>query len=238
MYSFAPIALGLKVASTAVTALTVWLTPMAAGAAPALAIVVLTAAARLLLLPLTPAQVRGERDRNRLAPKLRELQRRHGKNRERIMAETQKLYAEAAVSPLAGCLPALAQIPVFMTLYGLFITPEIGGEPNSLLTATVAGAPLGSGPLDSPMGPHLPVFAVLLAVLVALAWAQRHLIALPALKATGAEPGAGMARIAGVLPFAPVAIAPFVPLAAGIYLATTTAWTLGERLILRRIVAP
>jgi hypothetical protein len=71
---------------------------------------------------------------------------------------------------------------------------------------------------------------------VFLAWAHRRLIALPALAASGTDQGAGMARIAGILPFAAVAIATFVPLAAGIYLATTTAWSLGERLILRRIV--
>lgn len=155
MHSFAPIAFGLDLASTAVTALTVWLTPVAGGAASALAIVMLTVAVRVLLLPLTYVQVRGERDRNRLVPKLRELQRRHGRNRERLMDETQKLYSEAGVSPLVGCLPALVQIPVFVTLYGLFITPEIGGEPNTLLTATLAGAPLGSGLLGSGAGPHL-----------------------------------------------------------------------------------
>lgn len=77
---------------------------------------------------------------------------------------------------------------------------------------------------------------MLLAVLAAVAWAHRRLIALRALAASGAEQGAVMTRIAGILPFAPAAIATFAPLAAGIHLATTAAWSLGERLILRRIV--
>ena len=47
---------------------------------------------------------------------------------------------------------------------------------------------------------------------------------------------AGVARLASLLPFTTALVAAFVPLAAGLYLATTTAWSLGERLVLARVV--
>ncbi|MGO3886374.1 MAG: hypothetical protein ACTJHU_08760, partial [Mycetocola sp.] len=48
----------------------------------------------------------------------------------------------------------------------------------------------------------------------------------------------GMFKIMSFLPFLTAVIAAFIPLAAGIYMLTTTTWTLGERLILRRIYPP
>jgi YidC/Oxa1 family membrane protein insertase len=56
--------------------------------------------------------------------------------------------------------------------------------------------------------------------------------------AGAAATGAAPAALARVLPFATLAIAAFVPLAAGLYLATSTAWTLAERAVLGRTRAP
>lgn len=241
LYSLPPVAAGLELAYTSVTTLTTTLTPLAGSASAAIAVVCLTIAVRLLLLPLSYAQVRGERDRARLAPKLRELQRRYGKNRERLLAKTQELYAKERVSPLAGCLPMLVQAPVFMTLYGLFVTATIAGGPNTLLDASLAGVSLGSnlvGTAASGGGARLLVFAVLMCVLALTAWGSRRLLTQPALAASGQDQPPGVARALSMLPFLTVGIAAIVPLAAGLYLATTTAWTLAERLALRHILFP
>jgi hypothetical protein len=75
-------------------------------------------------------------------------------------------------------------------------------------------------------------------VIAAIAWLSRRLLALPALAAS-AEAGAPAlpgARLMAYLPFGTVVVAAFVPLAAGLYLATTTAWTVAERTALRQFI--
>jgi YidC/Oxa1 family membrane protein insertase len=52
-----------------------------------------------------------------LQPKIKDLQRKYGKDRQRISQETMRLYSEHGVNPAAGCLPMLAQMPIFFALY-------------------------------------------------------------------------------------------------------------------------
>ncbi|WP_017541320.1 YidC/Oxa1 family membrane protein insertase [Nocardiopsis halophila] len=246
MYTFGPIAAAIAATATAVSAISALLAPVLGAAAAAAAIIILTALVRLALLPLARAQVRAEKQRARLAPRIRELQRKHGKNPQRLVEEQQRLYAEEGTSPLAGCLPMLAQTPVFLVLYGLFVSPEVSGEPNHLLERTLGPVPLGSTLGDAlAAGPaSVAVFAVLIAAVAAAAWASRTWLTVPALRQQGrhgqhggdgapALPGMGLMTY---LPFMTVAVAGFVPLAAGLYLLTSTAWTVGERVLLRRLV--
>ncbi|GAA4938525.1 YidC/Oxa1 family membrane protein insertase [Streptomonospora halophila] len=242
MYTLPPIAAAVGVAYTAVTALTGVLSPVAGPAAAALAVIALTGLVRLALMPLSVSQVRAEKTRARLAPRMRELQRRHRKDPQRLVTEQRKAYADEGASPLAGCLPALAQLPVFAVLYGVFVSPAAGGGGNELLGHTLGGVPLGSALGDviaGGAGSGWAVFAVLLGVVAAAAWASRRWLTLPAMDAA-AESGSPTlpgARMMSFLPFATVAAAAFVPLAAGLYLATTTVWTVAERLVLRRLVS-
>jgi YidC/Oxa1 family membrane protein insertase len=229
MYSFPPLAAAIGVLYTVVTGLTTTLTPLLGPAAATVAIVLLTVAVRLALLPLGYAQVRGERTRATLLPKIQDLQRKHRSNPERLRRELAALYQREGTSPLAGCLPALAQAPVFMVLYGLFLTAEVGGRSNVLLTDTLAGVPLGSRLLDV-AGADLVTFAVLFGLIALVAVATRR-----TMPATPPEtPGAGLIKL---VPFGTVLVAAVVPLAAGLYLLTTTAWTVAERTVLRRRLA-
>jgi YidC/Oxa1 family membrane protein insertase len=259
MYSFPPLAAAIGLLYTAVTGLATALAPLLGVTSAAVAIVAMTVIIRLALVPLGWRQVLAERQRQRLAPKLGDLHRKYRGNPERLRRELAALYAKEGASPLAGCLPVLAQAPVFMVLYGLFLTAEVGGQANVLLTSTIAGAPLGARLLDVGFGTDLLVFAVLIALLVVAAWATRRFLMPPTQagpevtstptggppRATGGAddglPGAGIqaqvARVARLLPFGTVVIAAIVPLAAGLYLLTTTAWTVAERVTLRRIAA-
>ncbi|HEU4541283.1 MAG TPA: membrane protein insertase YidC [Jiangellaceae bacterium] len=229
MYSFPPLAAAIGVLYTAVSYLTTAFTPLLGAASAAAAIVALTLIVRIILLPLGLAQVRGELARLALAPKLREVRRKYGNNPARLRREIAALYQREGTSPLAGCLPALAQAPVFMVLYGLFLTTDVGGQVNVLLSSTLAGVPLGARLLDA-AGTDLLVFALLFGVLIAVAAATRRLTATP----PPDTPGGGLIR---VLPFGTVLVAAIVPLAAGLYLLTTTAWTVTERTVLRRLLA-
>ncbi|MFG1715698.1 YidC/Oxa1 family membrane protein insertase [Micromonospora sp. NPDC049203] len=238
MLAFAPLHSAASAAATVVTWLADVLAPLAGGAATAAAIVLFTVAVRLLISPLTVAQVRGERRRTALAPEVRELQRRYADDPARFQSELFALYRNAGASPVAGCLPALLQAPFFLVMYRLFATGD--GAPE-LLGERLAGVPLGWHLGDGLAGPVPLVFGVLLAALLALAWwssrrMRRAAAATGTVAGTPAEgPGAAvLGRLLPLLPYGTVLVALVVPLAAVLYLVTTTAWTALEQVVLRR----
>lgn len=82
-----------------------------------LAIILFTIFIKLILTPLTVKSIRSSRAMQDLQPKIKALQKRHGNDRQKLSAETMKLYQAHKVNPMAGCLPMLLQIPVFIGLY-------------------------------------------------------------------------------------------------------------------------
>ncbi len=81
------------------------------------AIILFTIVIKTLLLPLTIKSVRSTKAMQELQPKIRELQKKYGQDRQRLSAEMMKLYQEHGINPMSGCLPMLLQIPVFFGLY-------------------------------------------------------------------------------------------------------------------------
>ncbi|KAL6195617.1 hypothetical protein ACLB2K_031235 [Fragaria x ananassa] len=81
------------------------------------AIILLTVIVKVATLPLTKQQVESTLAMQNLQPKIKAIQERYKGNQERIQLETSRLYRQAGVNPLAGCLPTLATIPVWIGLY-------------------------------------------------------------------------------------------------------------------------
>lgn len=82
-----------------------------------LSIIILTVIIKTILLPLTVKSLRSTLSMQELQPKVKELQKKFGKDRQRLSQETMKLYQEHGVNPMSGCLPMLLQMPVFIGLY-------------------------------------------------------------------------------------------------------------------------
>ncbi len=82
-----------------------------------LAIGVFTLILRLMTMPLQIKQIRSSKKTAAVQPLIAELQKKHGGNKEKIVAEQQKLYKEMGVNPLGGCLPTLIQFPIWIGLY-------------------------------------------------------------------------------------------------------------------------
>ncbi|MFC7218480.1 YidC/Oxa1 family membrane protein insertase [Streptomyces polyrhachis] len=237
--------------SSVLSALADVLDPLFGGAATAAAVIVFTLCVRLALHPLARATARGHKTREALSPQLAELQRKHRKNPEKLQKATMELYRESGSSPLAGCGPMLLQLPVFMVMYRLF-----SGHDHELLDHTLLGAPLGGRWSDAladggVFGPHGLVYLGLFAVVAAGAtWSFLHSRRLAAAAAARREaagvagnaaeqlPGmAGMARWMPLLSFGTLLSAAVVPLAAALYLATTTLWSVAERTLLHRTIS-
>jgi YidC/Oxa1 family membrane protein insertase len=82
-----------------------------------LAIIALTILINLALLPLTLSQIRSSKRMQDLQPKLAELQKKYGKDRQKLAAEQMKLYKESGVMR-AGCfVTMIIQMPVWIALY-------------------------------------------------------------------------------------------------------------------------
>jgi YidC/Oxa1 family membrane protein insertase len=82
-----------------------------------LAVVVFTIIVKTVLVPLTVQSLRSSKAMQELQPKIKELQKKYGKDRQRLSQATMQLYSEHRVNPMAGCLPMLIQIPIFFGLY-------------------------------------------------------------------------------------------------------------------------
>ncbi|MDR3143778.1 MAG: membrane protein insertase YidC [Puniceicoccales bacterium] len=87
-----------------------------------LTIIAVTLLIRLLLWPLTRAQVRSSKQMALVQEPLKQLRERYKGQPQKLQTETLKLFKENQVNPAAGCLPVLIQIPIFLGLYGMLRT--------------------------------------------------------------------------------------------------------------------
>ncbi|MGN2635091.1 membrane protein insertase YidC [Nocardia takedensis] len=87
------------------------------GLAWALAVVFLVFSLRVLLYKPFVRQVRTTKQMQELQPQIKELQKKYKNDRQKMALEMQKLQKEHGFNPLMGCLPILAQVPVFLGLF-------------------------------------------------------------------------------------------------------------------------
>ncbi|MFB6525812.1 YidC/Oxa1 family membrane protein insertase [Streptomyces sp. NPDC056399] len=213
------------------------LEPLFATTATAAAIVLFTMLVRLAVHPLSRASARGQKARTRIAPELAALRKKHAKNPERLRKAVTELHAREKVSPFAGILPSLLQAPAFLLMYHLFAGDRMAGH-------TLLAAPLGDHWADAlshggPFGPAGRVYLVLFALVAAVATytyrrTKAQLAAQP-LDLGQPTPGAGaIAKVMPLLSFATLVTVAVVPLAAALYVVTSTTWTAVERTLLFR----
>jgi len=96
--------------------LLIWL-HMTIGLSWAWSIVALTVIVRAVLLPLTVRQIHSMQNLQRHAPEMKALQQKYKGDRQRLNEELMKFYRENNINPAASCLPLVAQIPVFISLF-------------------------------------------------------------------------------------------------------------------------
>lgn len=93
-------------------------------------ILLLTLFIRLVISPLTYTSYLSGAKMKALRPEIDKLKAKHGADQQAISMEQMKLFREAGVNPLGGCIPALLQIPIFFALYSFFnANVALRGEP-------------------------------------------------------------------------------------------------------------
>ena len=123
------------------------------GLAWALSIVFLVVTVRVILFPLFVKQVKSQRAMQELQPEIQQLRKQYGSDRQGFAVAMQKLQKERNVSPLAGCLPILPQIPIFLSLFHVLrrLAPDAPGlySWDDQLTDEAARAPFFGAPISS-----------------------------------------------------------------------------------------
>jgi YidC/Oxa1 family membrane protein insertase len=125
----------------------------AAGITWALSIMFLVVTVRLLLFPLFVKQIKSQRAMQELQPEIQKLRKQYGSDRQGMSQAIMALQKERGVNPLAGCLPILPQIPVFLALFHVLrrLAPDKPGlySWSDELTDQAAEAELFGAPISS-----------------------------------------------------------------------------------------
>jgi YidC/Oxa1 family membrane protein insertase len=103
-----------------------------------LSIIGLTVTVRAMLIPLFVKQIKSSRNMQLIQPRVKELQKKYGHDRERLAAETMALYKETGTNPFASCLPILVQMPIFLALFRLLDHHAAKGNGIAFLTDDLA----------------------------------------------------------------------------------------------------
>ena len=214
-----------------------------------LSIIGLTVVIRAALIPLFVKQIKSSRNMQMLQPKVKELQKKYGHDRERLAQETMKLYKDTGTNPFASCMPILLQMPIFIALFQL-INHAAKGQKRGVLTqaqvdqlenARIFGARIA----DSFTSTDFTSVKILAAVLVLAMTAttfltQRQLMSknMPADAMTG-QYAQQQKMLLYVLPvvFAVGGIA--FPIGVLFYWTTSNLWTMGQQFyVIRNNPAP
>jgi YidC/Oxa1 family membrane protein insertase len=125
-----------------------------------LSIILLTLFFRLIIWPLMATQTKSMVGMQKIQPKIQELQKKYKNNREKLTQETMKLYQEAGVNPMGGCLPMVLQMPLFIILWRVFMNfefnqgflwiPDLGqADPFFILPIIYVGVMVGQSLLSA-----------------------------------------------------------------------------------------
>lgn len=82
-----------------------------------LAIIIFTLIIRLIIFPISRKQFKSNHAMQKMQPLMQELQTKYADDQQRLSEEMQKLYSEAHFNPLAGCLPMIIQMPIFLAVF-------------------------------------------------------------------------------------------------------------------------
>lgn len=196
-------------------------------------IVALTVVVRLVLLPLTIKQFKSMQRLAKLQPELKKIQEQHKGDPERRNKEMMRFYKENKVNPFASCLPLLAQLPVFLSLFYMLrsdLKHEICPGKNPKL-------PCGETPeshfLFIPDLTNNAVGWVLVALIVLYVASQ-----LLSTMLSSATTDRNQKILMYGLPLLFVPIIWDFPAGLLVYWITTNIWTIGQQAVIRRRIGP
>ncbi len=191
-----------------------------------MSIIALTVVTRALLIPLTYKSLKGMRALQALQPQLKEIKEKYKNDQKRMQQEMMRFYQENKVNPFASCIPLLAQLPVFITLFYVLKNElpadigckagECGGEASFLfihdLTAKATGGEL---------------------IALLILYVGTQLISGLVMSVTADK---SQRMMMFVLPFIFVPFVISFPAGLVLYWITTNVWTIGQQYTIQRLI--
>ncbi len=203
-------------------------------------IVLLTVVIRALLVPLTLKQFSSMQKLQQLQPELKAVQAKYKDDKQRQQQELMKFYKENQVNPLGSCLPMVAQLPVFISLFYMLrqslrkdICPAIQHQYQQVhgaASTTPCGAGHGAGFLFIPDLTDKATGAVLIVLIVLYVGTQlvsSRMMASPTMDQT-------QRRIILLMPLFFVVFIINFPAGVILYWVTTNTWTMGQQYVVRK----
>jgi YidC/Oxa1 family membrane protein insertase len=216
----------------------------------ALTIVILVMFMRLLMVPLFIKQMHTTRAMSSLQPQMSALRKKYKNDKQTLNQETMKLYQEAGVNPLMGCLPFVLQLPLFFSLFSVLraiadwkpgTTPKYG-LPESMVENAVHAKILGAHLYDKVLFTgtlHVPLHAKLVILLAVLVSMTTTFLTIRQSQKRGMMPAAtpdnpmasSQKYMTYIMPFFALT-GLYWPFGLVLYWCTTNIWTLGQQYIL------
>lgn len=191
-------------------------------------IIALTVVTRALLIPLTYKSLKGMRALQALQPQIKEIQAKYKNDRQRMQQEMMRFYQANKINPFASCIPLLAQLPIFITLFYALrdeLPEDIGceagqcGSEASFLFISDLTAKAVGGELIALL--ILYIGTQLISGLVMAVTADKN-----------------QRVLMMVLPFIFVPFVITFPAGLVLYWITTNVWTIGQQAVIQRLVPP
>ncbi|MGY1704235.1 membrane protein insertase YidC [Geodermatophilus sp. SYSU D00697] len=231
----------------------------AGGITWALSIIFLVVTVRLILFPLFVKQVKSQRAMQEIQPEIQRLRKQYGSDKQGFSQAMMALQKERGVNPLAGCLPILPQIPVFLSLFHVLrrLAPGAPGlySWDDTLTDQAASADLFGAPISSSFTMSGPKAEAILAlpgvgqlnirivafVLIVIMCTTTYVTQKQTMKRSG--PVEGQAATVQKLLLYGMPISLFVtgfffPIGVLLYWMTNNLWTLGQQFFILRKLPP
>ena len=211
-----------------------------------LSIVALTVLMRAILLPLTVKQFHSMQKLQLLQPQMKAIQAKYKDDKQRQQQEIMKFYKENEINPLGSCLPLVAQIPVFISLFYMLrqdLRKNICPHTQAVYQAThhvSASHTIPCGPNNGAGFLFIPdltdkatgwVLIVLLLLYVGTQLASSLMMSSPMMDKQ-------QRNLMLLLPLVFVVIVINFPAGLIVYWITTNAWTMGQQFTVRRMIGP
>lgn len=195
-----------------------------------MSIIALTVSVRALLIPLTYKQLKGMRALQALQPQIKEIQAKYKNDKQRMQQEMMRFYQENKVNPFASCIPLLAQLPVFITLFYTLrheLPPDMGCPAAGHCGAYGAEFLFINDLTAKATGSELIALVVL--------YVGTQLISGMVMSITADKSQRMMMFIL------PLVFVPFIlsfPAGLILYWITTNIWTIGQQFVIQKVVPP
>ena len=180
----------------------------------AVSIILLTVIVRVILIPLTVKQFTSMRAMQKLQPKIKELQAKYKDDKQKLNEEMMKFYRENKVNPFGSCLPLIIQMPIFISLYYMLRTQPFEADNSFLWISNINEASQA---------------------LVIVYMATQLVSSL--LLTTAVDKSQKMMMILMPLGIGVFFLFSNFPAGVLIYWVTTNIWTIGQQLVVKRIIA-